>query len=62
MAANAPNPTDAEIMHQLELDMQRNPHGDHNKPKRRSRDEVVADLKIDHAFKLMARLEARLRA
>lgn len=62
MAANSPNPDDDYIKLMQGLDRNKNPHNDpHPKPQQRSKAEIVADYKIEHAFALMGRLEARVR-
>ena len=62
MAANSPNPDEEYIALMMELDTSANPHNDpYPKPPRRSRAEIVADYKIEHAFALMNRLMSRVR-
>jgi hypothetical protein len=53
-ATYAPMPSDDEILTQLKLDAARNPHNEHRKPKRRSRYEIIADLKFEHADAMLS--------
>lgn len=48
-ATFAPEPTEEELKHQFEVDRARNPHGDSYKSPRRSKLEVIADLKYAYA-------------
>lgn len=54
-AAHAPLPEPGEIEAQFKYDQARNPHNEpyHNKPKRRSRAEIIADLAYAHADALL---------
>jgi hypothetical protein len=53
-ATFAPEPTKEEINEQWELDKIRNPHGESHKPKRRSRLEIITDLKFEYADAMIA--------
>lgn len=48
-ATFAPRPQRSRILFELQRDQSLNPHGDYNKPKRRSEAEIVADLKYEYA-------------
>jgi hypothetical protein len=56
-AAHVTDPTNDEILFQLKLDMNRNPHNEHNKPPRRGRVEVIADYKLEIAKAILAGAE-----
>ena len=48
-AMNAPSPTDNEISLQMKFDINKNPHNDDYKPKRRTADEIIAEYKFKYA-------------
>lgn len=54
-AALAPEPTKDQIEFEGERDRLANPHGDTYKPRRRSRMEIIADLRFQYADAMMAR-------
>ena len=58
-ATFAPEPTEAYIGAQSELDRAKNPHGDTYRRQRRTREEIVADYKYTYADAMMSRREIR---
>lgn len=54
-ATFAPQPTPEEITNEMERDKMKNPHGDTYKPQRRSRLEIIADLRYGYADAMIAR-------
>ena len=53
-ATFAPEPSDEAITLRERADIARNPHNDSHKPRRRSREEIVAQLRYERADAMLA--------
>ncbi len=60
MVANAPLPSEDHVKMEQRCDMNRNPHNDSYKPPIRSKEEIIADYKINFARTCFSRLEKQI--
>ncbi len=56
-AVHAPSPTESTISLLGQSDRNKNPHNDSHKPPLRSREEIIADCKIEFGRMFLQRLE-----
>lgn len=61
-AASAPPMSESYIQLQQNSDRNRNPHNDSYKPKLRSRDEIIADYRVEFAETQLKAFEASCRS